>query len=118
MADDTTEADGNNSNDHSEQSGSGLRTLLLLGFSFIAGYLVGKSQGSESNLREELDDLGRTKEGPMEIEIQSTEGSSVEEGETDTQDVENEESDAAETEDESDDEETKETEDDEAEDEV
>ncbi|WP_266080183.1 hypothetical protein [Haladaptatus caseinilyticus] len=73
MADDTTEADSDDANEHSEQSGSGLGTLLLVGFSFIAGYLVGKSHGSESNLREGLDDFGRTEKGPMEIEIQGTE---------------------------------------------
>lgn len=65
QADDEEESEG------SEESGSKLRTLLFLGFAFIAGYLVGKSR-SESDFREELGEFSGAEGGPMEIEIHDT----------------------------------------------
>ncbi|WP_223301609.1 hypothetical protein [Haladaptatus sp. R4] len=65
QADDEEESEG------SEGSGSKLRTLLFLGFAFIAGYLVGKSR-SESDF-EELGEFSGAEGGPMEIEIHDTE---------------------------------------------
>ncbi|WP_458186804.1 hypothetical protein [Haladaptatus sp. NG-WS-4] len=74
MADDTTDAEGDDS-EHEETTGgtgSGFKTVALMGLSFAAGYLVGRSQGSKPNLREELDAMERADEGPMEIEIRDT----------------------------------------------
>ena len=65
QADDEEESEG------SEGSGSKLRTLLFLGFAFIAGYLVGKSR-SESDFRDELGEFSGAEGGPMEIEIHDT----------------------------------------------
>ncbi|GAA0232013.1 hypothetical protein [Haladaptatus pallidirubidus] len=109
MADATTEADGEESNGSSAQSGSGLKMLLLLGFSFIAGYLFAKSKGSKPNLHEELGELGRSG-GPMEIEIEDMDNSSAADEDEDTDeewDVEEDEAEKeieAQTEDEEEDE--------------
>jgi hypothetical protein len=78
MLDDTTDVEREAENG---SSGSGLRMFLLIGFSFVAGYFFGKRRGGEPDLREELEDLGRADEGPMEIEIDDTPGSSAEETE-------------------------------------
>lgn len=89
MSDDTTDTEREAENG---TSGFQPRTLLLVGFSFVAGYLVGKRRGGEPDLREELEDLGRTDEEPMEIEIDDTPGSSVAESEAEHE--EDEESEA------------------------
>ena len=76
----------------------GSKRSLLLGVSFIAGYLVGKSQ-SKSDFREELGEFSGTDGGPMEIEIHDTDSAT----ESDDDGNSEQESDEA-TEDETDDE--------------
>lgn len=70
--------------------GSGLRTLLLLGLSFVAGYLVGRSKSGVS-----LDELESvtSEEEPMEIEIEDTETAETGVSETDEEASADEESD-------------------------
>jgi hypothetical protein len=71
MSENTTDEEPEVEAENAGSSGSGLKTLALLGISFIAGYIVGKSQ-SESGLGEELEELGESGSGPMEIEIHDT----------------------------------------------
>ncbi len=97
MVDDTTEADSDDGNEAPNQSGTGVRTLLLVGVSFVAGYLFGKRQGSERDLHEELDEFGRSEEGPMEIEIQGTNDSVEVESESETEKADNDATDETET---------------------
>ncbi|WP_227356999.1 hypothetical protein [Haladaptatus salinisoli] len=89
MSDDTTVAERESENG---SSGSGLRTLVLMGFSFVAGYFAGRRRGSQPDLHEELEDLGRADEGPMEIEIDDARGSEA--GEPETEPEEDEENEA------------------------
>ncbi|WP_458209449.1 hypothetical protein [Haladaptatus sp. NG-SE-30] len=91
MSDDTTAAEREGAEREASNDGgrSGLRTLLLMGLSFIAGFLLGKSRG-DPNLRKELEDLS-TDEGPMEIEISDTGSSSENEDENSGEDEEDEE---------------------------
>ncbi len=71
MSENTTDEEAEAEAENAGSSGSGLKTLALIGVSFIAGYIVGKSQ-SESSLEEELEELGESGTGPMEIEIHDT----------------------------------------------
>jgi len=84
MTDDTTDADTGGS------GGSRLRTLLLLGFSFLAGYLAGRGQRADVEFAADLEAVPPGEAEPMEIEIEgsgtgggaSVEGSETEESET------------------------------------
>lgn len=75
-----------NETEGAKRSGSRVRTLLLIGLSFIAGYLVGKNR-SESNLQEEF---SGSEGGPMEIEIHDTDVSSTTESADEGEDEESE----------------------------
>ena len=86
MTDDTTDADTGGS------GGSRLRTLLLLGFSFLAGYLAGRGQRADVEFAADLEAVPPGEAEPMEIEIEGSgtgsgasvevEGSETEESET------------------------------------
>ncbi|MFH5797062.1 hypothetical protein [Haladaptatus sp. CMAA 1911] len=71
MSENTTDEESEAETENAGSSGSGLKTLALIGVSFIAGYILGKSQ-SESSLGDELEELGESGTGPMEIEIHDT----------------------------------------------
>ncbi|WP_231186920.1 hypothetical protein [Haladaptatus sp. DYF46] len=97
MSENTTDGESETETENAVNSGSGLKTLALIGVSFIAGYILGKSQ-SESSLGDELEELGESGTGPMEIEIHDTDvgattESAEESDETADEEDENEDSD-------------------------
>jgi hypothetical protein len=93
--------------ENAESSDSGLKTLVLIGVSFIAGYIVGKSR-SESSLGE-LEELGESGTDPMEIEIHDADAGTTTEPAEEPDETANEDGDDEETTDtESDDEEEEE----------
>ncbi|RBI62514.1 hypothetical protein DMJ13_11700 [halophilic archaeon] len=74
MSDDTTGADRAGSGE------SGLRTLVMLGLSFVAGYLVGRGRSGTVDLDEDLKALAPEEE-PMEIEIEESDEEDEEDSE-------------------------------------
>ncbi|ODR81095.1 hypothetical protein BG842_01965 [Haladaptatus sp. W1] len=93
MSENATDEESETEPESAERSGSGLKTLVLLGISFIAGYLVGKSR-NESSLGEELGEFSGSESGPMEIEIHDTDVGTT----TESDDEEEEAEDSAESE--------------------
>jgi hypothetical protein len=110
MSENTTDEESEVEAENAESSGSGLKTLALIGVSFIAGYIVGKSR-SESSLGDELEELGESGTGPMEIEIHDADAGTTTESAEEPDETANEDGDDEETADtESDDEEEEEEE--------
>ncbi|WP_327053769.1 hypothetical protein [Halomicrococcus gelatinilyticus] len=65
--------DHTNDADTGDGGGSRLRTLLLLGVSFLAGYLAGRGKRADVEIAADLEAVPPGEAEPMEIEIEGSE---------------------------------------------